>query len=135
MYSPMQMAADLPEHYLKHPQAFEFIKNVPVDWSSKIILDSEIGSHLIIARKDKESENWYVGGITNENEKAVKIDFKFLSEGKRYSLNIFSDKDNTHWKDNPMDYKITNQEINSNTVFEIKMAQGGGFAMEILLLE
>ena len=100
----MQMAADLPEHYLKHPQAFEFIKNVPVDWSEKVVIDSEIGSHLILARKDKFSENWYLGGITNQESRTVKLDFSFLEDDKIYNLNIFQDTDNTHWKENPMKY-------------------------------
>jgi len=133
LYSPMQMAADLPDHYLAHPKAFEFIKDVPVDWSERKIIDSEIGSHLIIARKDKYSENWYVGGITNENEKIISFDFSFLYENKNYKLNLFSDSSNTHWKDNPMEYEISTQEIDSNSKFELRMAPGGGFAMEIIL--
>jgi len=135
LYSPMQMAADLPDHYLAHPKAFEFIKDVPVDWSERKIIDSEIGSHLIIARKDKYSENWYVGGITNENEKIISFDFSFLAENKNYKLNLFSDSSNTHWKDNPMEYGISNQEIDSNSKLELRMAPGGGFAMEIILQE
>ena len=129
----MQMAADLPDHYLAHPKAFEFIKDVPVDWSERKIIDSEIGSHLIIARKDKYSENWYVGGITNENEKIISFDFSFLDENKNYKLKLFSDSSDTHWKDNPMEYEISNQEIDSNSKLELRMAPGGGFAMEIIL--
>ena len=133
LYSPMQMAADLPDHYLAHPKAFEFIKDVPVDWSERKIIDSEIGSHLIIARKDKYSENWYVGGITNENEKIISFYFSFLDENKNYKLKLFSDSSDTHWKDNPMEYEISNQEIDSNSKLELRMAPGGGFAMEIIL--
>jgi len=132
LYSPMQMAADLPDHYLAHPKAFEFIKDVPVDWSERKVVDSEIGSHLIIARKDKYSEKWYVGGITNENEKIISFDFSFLDEDKNYKLKLFSDSSDTHWKDNPMEYEISNQEIDSNSKLELRMAPGGGFAMEII---
>lgn len=135
LYSPMQMAADLPKHYMDHPEAFEFIKNIPVDWSSKKILNSEVGNHLVVARKSKDSENWYVGGITNENEKSVKVDFKFLTEGKSYNLKVFLDGGDTHWRNNPMEYRIFNKEVNSNSEIQIKMAQGGGFAMEIILLD
>ena len=133
LYSPMQMAADLPDHYLAHPKAFEFIKDVPVDWSERKVVDSEIGSHLIIARKDKYSENWYVGGITNENEKIISFDFSFLDENKNYKLNLFSDSSDTHWRENPMEYEISNQEIDFNSKLELRMAPGGGFAMEIIL--
>ena len=131
MYSPMQMAADLPEHYLKHPQAFEFIKNVPVDWSEKVVIDSEIGSHLILARKDKYSENWYLGGITNQESRTVKLDFSFLEDDKIYNLNIFQDTDNTHWKENPMKYEVVSRLISSNSTIDLTMAEGGGFAIEI----
>lgn len=133
LYSPMQMAADLPDHYLAHPKAFEFIKNVPVDWSERKVIDSEIGDHLIIARKDKYSENWYAGGITNENERTISFDFSFLDKNKSYKLNLFSDSADTHWRDNPMEYKTSYQEIDSNSKIEIRMAPGGGFAMEIIL--
>lgn len=133
LYSPMQMAADLPDHYLAHPKAFEFIKNVPVDWSERKVIDSEIGDHLIIARKDKYSENWYAGGITNENERTISFDFSFLDKNKNYKLNLFSDAADTHWRDNPMEYNTSNQEIDSDSKLEIRMAPGGGFAMEIIL--
>ena len=131
MYSPMQMAADLPEHYLKHPQAFEFIKNVPVDWSEKVVIDSKIGSHIILARKDKFSENWYLGGITNQESRTVKLDFSFLEDDKIYNLNIFQDTDNTHWKENPMKYEVVSRLISSNSTIDLTMAEGGGFAIEI----
>ena len=133
LYSPMQMAADLPDHYLAHPKAFEFIKDVPVDWSERKVIDSEIGDHLIIARKDKYSGNWYAGGITNENERTISFDFSFLDKNKNYKLNLFSDAADTHWRDNPMQYNTSNQEIDSDSKLEIRMAPGGGFAMEIIL--
>ncbi len=131
LYSPMQMAADLPKHYIEHPEAFEFIKNVPVDWSEKIIIDSEIGSHLIIARKDKLSDNWYLGGITNNEPRTVKLNFSFLEDDKVYNLNIFRDTEETHWKENPMKYEIVSRLISSNSIINLNMAEGGGFAIEI----
>ncbi len=131
-YSPMQMAADLPKHYNKHLDAFEFIKNVPVNWSEKLILDSQFREYIVTARKDYSSNNWYVGGISNENERNISIDFNFLDRNKKYSLVLYSDTDNTHWEKNPMEYKIEKKDITSSDVLDIYIAPGGGFAMEII---
>ncbi len=131
-YSPMQMAADLPKHYIKHLDAFEFIKNVPVNWSEKLILDSRFREYIVTARKDYNSNNWYVGGISNENERNISIDFNFLDRDKKYSLIIYSDTDNTHWEKNPMEYKIEKKDITSSDMLDIYIAPGGGFAMEII---
>ena len=132
-YSPMQMAADLPEHYMMHPEAFEFIKDVPVDWSDKVVLNSKISEYVTIARKDKNSENWFVGGITDENDRKFDIDLDFLEIDSTYNFKIFKDKPNTHWKDNPMGYEIEqfNLKIESDSSTEIYVAPGGGFAIQI----
>ena len=132
-YSPMQMAADLPRHYKKHPEAFEFIKAVPVDWSDKVVLNSEISQYVTIARKDKNSENWFVGGITDENERTFKLDLSFLDVDHTYKFKIFKDKTNTHWKENPMEYEIDqfDLKIKNDSSTEIYIAPGGGFAMQI----
>ena len=132
-YSPMQMAADLPRHYKKHPEAFEFIKAVPVDWSDKVVLNSEISQYLTIARKDKNSENWFVGGITDENDRTFKLDLSFLDVDHTYKFKIFKDKTNTHWKENPMEYEIDqfDLKIKNDSSTEIYIAPGGGFAMQI----
>ena len=130
----MQMAADLPKHYSKHLEAFEFIKNVPVDWSERIILDSEFREYVTIARKDKNSGNWYVGGITNENERNLKINFSFLNMKKDYKLVMYTDTEDTHWKYNPMEYQIRQQKIKSEDTININLAPGGGFAFEIIEL-
>ena len=131
-YSPMQMAADLPKHYSKHMDAFAFIKNVPVDWSERKILNSEFREYVCMARKDKYSENWYVGGITNENERELKLDFSFLESGKEYTMKMYLDTQNTHWKENPMEYQITEREVSTNDNIDIYLAPGGGFAIEII---
>ena len=131
-YSPMQMAADLPKHYSKHMDAFSFIKNVPVDWSERKILNSEFREYVSMARKDKNSENWYVGGITNENERKLKIDFSFLESGKEYTMKMYLDTQNTHWKENPMEYQISERAVSSNDNIDIYLAPGGGFAIEII---
>lgn len=132
-YSPMQMAADLPKHYMMHPEAFEFIKDVPVDWSDKVVLNSKISEYVTIARKDKNSENWFVGGITDENDRKFDIDLGFLEIDSTYNFKIFKDKPNTHWKNNPMDYEIEqfNLKIESDSSTEIYVAPGGGFAIQI----
>ena len=134
-YSPMQMAADLPKHYDKHPEAFEFIKNVPVDWSKKVVLNSKISQYVTIARRDKNSENWYVGGITDENERNFNLDLTFLEIGETYNLKIYKDKENTHWKKNPMDYEIIEKtiKIDSKSSIPIYLAPGGGFAIEAII--
>ncbi len=132
-YSPMQMAADLPRHYKKHPEAFEFIKAVPVDWSDKVVLNSEISQYVTIARKDKNSENWFVGGITDEKDRTFELDLSFLDVGHNYKFKIFKDKTNTHWKENPMEYEIDqfDLKIKNDSSTEIYIAPGGGFAMQI----
>jgi len=130
-YSPMQMAADLPKHYEKHLDAFEFIKNVPVDWSERVILNSSMSEYVTIARKDKNSNNWYVGGITDEKERNFVIDFSFLDNDKEYKMSIYSDTYNTHWKDNPMEYEIKSDIITFKDNINIYLASGGGFAFEI----
>ena len=132
IYSPMQMAADLPKHYKKHMEAFEFIKNVPVNWDDKIILNSKISEYLTIARKDSKSENWYVGGITDEKPREFELDFSFLDPDAEYDAKIYSDTENTHWKNNPMEYKISSKTINAKSKFDIYLAPGGGFAIEIV---
>ena len=112
--------------------AFAFIKNVPVDWSERKILNSEFREYVSIARKDKNSENWYVGGITNENERELKIDFSFLDSRKEYTMKMYLDTKNTHWKENPMEYQITERAVSSNDNIDVYLAPGGGFALEII---
>ena len=135
-YSPMQMAADLPEHYMKHLDAFEFIKKVPVDWSKKVIINSEISEYVTIARKDKNSDNWYIGGITDEKERNFDLGLGFLELGETYTLKIYKDKNTTHWKNNPMEYEIDEIQlkINETTTIPIYLAPGGGFAIEAIKL-
>jgi len=133
-YSPMQMAADLPKHYIKHPEAFEFIKSVPVEWSKKNVIDSKISEFVILSRKDKYSDDWYIGGITDEKERNFDIDLNFLEKNQKYKLIIYKDTKSTHWKSNPMEYEIEEKiiEIDSSSSIPIYMAPGGGFAIHIV---
>ena len=129
-YSPMQMAADLPKHYQNHPDAFEFIKKVPVVWEKKKIINSKIGEYVTIVRKDLNSEDWYLGSITNENERYFNISLDFLNENKKYLATIYSDTKNTNWKKNQMEYSIKSIEVNKNSKLDLFLAAGGGSAVQ-----
>ena len=129
-YSPMQMAADLPKHYQNHPDAFEFIKKVPVVWEKKKIINSKIGEYVTIVRKDLNSEDWYLGSITNENERYFNISLDFLNENKKYLATIYSDTKNTNWKKNQMEYSIKSIEVNKNSNLDLFLATGGGSAVQ-----
>lgn len=131
MYSPMQMVADLPEHYEGKLDAFEFIKDVPVNWETTIPLDGEIGKHYTVARKDRESEDWYVGGVTNEEERTITLDLSFLPEHRNYHATIYRDDESTHWDTNPEVYQIEHGQVTSESTLSIHMAPGGGFAIKI----
>ena len=121
---------------MNHPEAFEFIKKVPVDWSKKIILNSEISEYVTIARKDKNSDNWYIGGITDEKDRRFDLALNFLELGETYRFKIYKDKSTTHWKDNPMEYEIDEIElkINKSSEITVYLAPGGGFAIEAIKL-
>ena len=129
-YSPMQMAADLPNHYQSHPDAFKFIKKVPVIWEKKKIINSQIGEYVTIVRKDLNSEDWYLGSITNENERNFTISLDFLSENKKYLATIYSDTKNTNWEKNQMEYSINSIEVNKNSKLDLFLAAGGGSAVQ-----
>ena len=130
MYSPMQMVADLPEHYEDKP-AFRFIQEVPVDWDMTVPIDGAIGDYYIVARKDRTSDCWYVGGVTDENERTVTLMFDFLQEHCGYEVTVYRDTDETHWRDNPEAYTIEQRLVSCNDSLKIRMAPGGGFAMSI----
>jgi alpha-glucosidase len=128
IYSPFQMVSDLPENYEGNP-AFEFIELVPVDWARTIILDGKIGDYVVTARKDKHSNNWFVGAITDENARKINLKFDFLEKGKKYKMKIFKDASDSDWKTNPYAIKIEELEIDSNTVIDLSLAKGGGAAL------
>jgi alpha-glucosidase len=130
LYSPVQMAADLPQHYEGHP-AFQFIKDVPVDWEESHVLDGEIGEYVIIARKERDGNDWYIGGLSNEKERSTLIDFSFLDGGYKYEAMAYMDGDNAHWDDDPLDYKIESFTVTSNDKKVFEMAPGGGFALQL----
>lgn len=130
MYSPMQMVADLPEHYAGHP-AFEFIKDVPVDWEQSLPLGGVIGDFFVIARKDRHSDDWYVGGVADESERETVVKLDFLDDHRTYLATIYKDTDRTHWSNNPEEYEIVAKKVSSSDTIAIKMAAGGGVAVRI----
>jgi len=129
LYSPLQMAADLPENYEKKLDAFQFIKDVPVDWDFSKYIDAEIGDFIITARREKGKDNWYLGAITDENARIKEIKLDFLTPGKKYEATIYRDNDKSHWKDNPEAYSIDTKTVDSSDKITIKMAAGGGCAI------
>lgn len=132
IYSPIQMAADLIEHYEGQP-GLQFIRDVGVDWETSIALDGEPGDFVTIARKEKGTGNWFLGSITDENPRQESIALDFLDKDKKYTARIYADGDNAHWDNNPTDLKITEMEVDANTVLDVKLAAGGGVAVSILV--
>ena len=131
MYSPLQMAADLPEHYAEKMDAFQFIKDVPVDWSESRYLDAEPGEYIIVARRDKNSANWFAGGVTNGDARDYTLSFSFLPEGKKYQATVYRDSDTADCDTNPESYVIETIDVDSSSTLPIHMARGGGFAISI----
>ncbi len=132
MYSPLQMAADIPENYLAHMDAFQFIRDVPVDWDDTKIIAAEPGDYITIARKAKAKSSWFVGAITDENSRMANIPLGFLDPGKRYLATIYRDADNADWKSNPEAYQIEQRKVGSSDTLSIRLAPGGGAAISIV---
>ncbi|MEI3791775.1 MULTISPECIES: glycoside hydrolase family 97 protein [unclassified Chryseobacterium] len=131
MYMPLQMAADLPENYKKHMDAFQFIKDVAADWDDTKILSAEPGDYVITARKAKGTDNWFVGGITDENKREYTVDFSFLDKGKKYEVTVYEDGKDADYIDNPQSYNIYKKQITSKSKLNFKMARSGGFAVSV----
>jgi hypothetical protein len=129
IYSPLQMAADLPENYEKHLDAFQFIKEVALDWDDTKIIEAEPGDYITIARKEKGKENWFLGAITDENTRKTEIKLDFLSPGKKYMATLYEDAEDAHWKNNPKSYRIRTIEVTSKSALKLNLAAGGGTAI------
>ena len=132
MYSPLQMAADLPENYLKKMDAFQFIKDVPVAWKQSIYLDAIPGEFIVAARQDKYSDNWFVGGVNADRPFTYTVTLDFLTPDKEYIATIYRDADDTDAYDNPETYVIDKQTVTSSSRISIPMARGGGFALSLM---
>jgi hypothetical protein len=128
IYSPIQMAADLPENYEGHP-AFQFIRDVGIDWDTSIVLNGEIGDFITIVRKERYTERWFLGSITDENERMVNVTLSFLDEGKDYNAIFYSDAEDSHWDKNPTAYKIMERSVGGSDTLKLKLAPGGGTAI------
>lgn len=131
MYSPLQMAADLPENYEKHLDAFQFIKDVPVNWSETKVLEAEPGDYLTIARREKGKDNWFIGSITDENARSIEIKLDFLNPEKKYIATIYRDGTDADFDKNPASYTIEKLDVNNRSKLQIKLARGGGCAISI----
>ncbi|MDE6643953.1 MAG: glycoside hydrolase family 97 protein [Muribaculaceae bacterium] len=132
MPSPWQMACDLPENYDRFPDAFQFIKDVPVDWADSKYLEAEPNQYITVARLDKNSNDWYVGAITDENGRTATIDFSFLPKDGGYTATIYEDAPDAHWKDNPQAYRIRTVKVKHGTKLKQPLAPGGGAAIRII---
>ena len=131
MYSPLQMAADFPEHYMKYADAFQFIKDVAVDWRKSKYLFAEPGDYLIVARQAKNSGQWFVGGVTDELSRSFEVPMSFLDAGENYEVTLYADSEDADYKTNPQSYVISKVNVTSESVVPVTMAPGGGFAMSI----
>ena len=132
MYSPLQMAADLPENYNRFLDAFQFIKDVPVEWATTKYLEAEPGYYVTIARKDKNSNNWFVGNSNGYKARTSTITLDFLEKGKKYEATIYADAADADYKTNPQAYKISKQKVTNKTKLQLRTAAGGGYAISIV---
>ena len=132
MYSPLQMAADIPENYERFPDAFQFIKDVALDWDKSLYLEAEPGDYVTIARKAKGGESWFVGSSVDENGHTTRLALDFLTPGKKYVATVYADAANAHWESNPQAYAISKGIVTSKSApLVIKSASGGGFAISL----
>jgi alpha-glucosidase len=129
LYSPVQMAADLPENYEARPDAFQFIKDVPTDWEQSRTLQAEIGDYVVVARQERGGEDWYLGAITDENARALRQSLTFLSPGARYEAQIYADGAQADYRNNPQAYRIEKRVVTRADVLDLSLAAGGGTAI------
>ncbi len=132
LYSPLQMAADLVENYEKHMDAFQFIKDVAVDWDDSKYLEAEPGDYITVARKAKGTNNWFVGGITDENARTAGFTLDFLEPGKQYVATLYADGKDADYKENPTSYQIKKGIVTCKTKMSVKEARSGGFALSLI---
>ena len=131
MYSPLQMAADIPENYERFMDAFQFIKDVALDWDKSLYLEAEPGEYITIARRAKGTDDWYMGCTAGYNGHESNLKLDFLTPGKKYEATIYADAKDAHWETNPQAYTITKKKVTSKTKLKLKAAVGGGYAISI----
>ena len=132
MSSPLQMAADLPEHYAQFMDAFQFIKDVDIDWIQSKYLLAEPGEYVVVARQGKKKGQWFCGGVTDDNKRTLEVPMNFLDPGKTYEATIYADAENADYKENPQAYSITRKDVTASDVLSMTMARGGGFAISFI---
>jgi alpha-glucosidase len=132
LYSPIQMAADLPENYEKHLDAFQFIEDVPTDWSDTRVLDGEVGDYVTIVRKDRNGEGWYLGSVTDEQARVLQVPLAFLDPGRRYVAQVYRDGDGADWKTAPFAFARETRTVTSKDTLTLRLAAGGGQAIRFM---
>ena len=132
MSSPLQMAADLPEHYAQFMDAFQFIKDVDIDWIQSKYLLAEPGEYVVVARQGKKNGQWFCGGVTDDNKRTLEVPMNFLEAGKTYEATIYADAENADYKEAPQAYRIWKQDVTASDVLSMTMARGGGFAISFI---
>ena len=131
IYSPIQMACDLPDNY-EGNSAFQFIRDVGVDWEQTKVLNGEIGDYVTIAREERDTGNWFVGSITDEEKREITVDFGFLEPGIEYKAMVYKDGADAHWKNNPTSYELDELTITNNMKKTFVLAEGGGLAISLI---
>ena len=132
VYSPIQMAADLPENYEAHPDAFQFIVDVPTDWEESVALAGEIGDYVVFARQERGGDDWYLGAVTDENARQLDVSLEFLKAGVKYEAQIFRDGEDAHWKTNPYPITIEKRSLIKGQTLSLPLAAGGGAAVRFV---
>jgi alpha-glucosidase len=132
LYSPIQMAADLPEHYEQYMKAFQFIKDVPTDWADTQVLNGEVGDYVTIARKDRHSDNWYLGSVGDEQARTLAVKLDFLDAGRRYRAQIYRDGAGADWKTQPHAIAIETRTVTRGDTMPLELASGGGQAIRFV---
>ncbi|MEO0696865.1 MAG: glycoside hydrolase family 97 protein [Pseudomonadota bacterium] len=135
LYSPLQMAADLPENYEERMDAFQFIKDVPADWEESLALDGAVGDFVSIARKERGGDDWFLGALSNQDPRDLNISLDFLDEDKTYSAEIYRDGEKADWEANPYDIKIYSREVTSEEVLKVPLGASGGIAVRFTPVE
>ena len=130
LYSPLQMAADLPENYQGKP-AFQFIRDVAVDWDTTRVIDGRIGDYVVVARRQRGARDWFVGAITDEEARTFDVALDFLDPGASYVAEIYADGPGADWRDNPLAVAISQREVNAGSTLRLALAPGGGQAIRI----
>lgn len=131
LYSPIQMAADLPENYSRYPDAFQFIRDVPTDWERSVALAGEVGEYVVFARQERGGDDWYIGAISGDSPHDVNIPLAFLEPGRRYTAMIYHDGEDADWRDRPYEYEIEERDVDRGRSIQLKLASGGGAAIRI----